>query len=93
MNEFLDSNFESEKNSLDEYDPDDCDLTISKETFNGMRVFDRINTTKASHYFQIRINGHPKFIHKQTAARLLTLNRNCLPADRLSRVQATSKQQ
>jgi hypothetical protein len=58
-----------------------------------MRIFNKINLTKKSHYFQITINNNSKFIHKQTAARLLTFNKNSLPSDRLSRVQATNKQQ
>ena len=55
-----------------------------------MKVFNRINPTKVSHHFEVKINGNAKFTHKQTAARLLTLNKNRLSADRLSRVQATN---
>ena len=47
---------------------------------------------KKSHYFQIIINHKQKFIHKQTAARLLSINKNCLSSDRRTRVQHTSKQ-
>ncbi len=67
-------------------------MTSLKETFQGMRVYDQVDPSKKSHYFQITINYKPKFIHKQTAARLLTIDKNCLSSDRGIRVQQTSKQ-
>jgi hypothetical protein len=67
-------------------------VTSSKEEFQGMRVYDQIDPSKRSHYFQIIINYKTKFIHKQTAARLLTANKNRLSSDRRARVQQTSKQ-
>ncbi len=92
IDELADAHCEMEENILDEYNPNDYELISSKETFNGMRIFDKIDPSKKSDYFQIKINNKPKFIHKQTAVRLLTLNKNSLPSDRLSRVQAASKQ-
>lgn len=76
---------------------DDADenthLTTSKQTFNGMRIYDEINPAKSANYFEVLINGKRKFINKQTAARLLTVNKNRLSSDRLSRVQQADKQQ
>lgn len=87
----------SEANEANEYsseddEPIDYHVTSSKEEFQGMRVYDQIDPSKRSHYFQIIINYKTKFIHKQTAARLLTANKNHLSSDRRARVQQTSKQ-
>jgi hypothetical protein len=87
----------SEENEANEYCSDedeanDYHVISSKETFQGMRVYDQIDPSKKSHYFQITINCKTKFIHKQTAARLLTENKNRLSSDRRTRVQQTSKQ-
>jgi hypothetical protein len=73
----------SEANEANEYsseddEPIDYHVTSSKEEFQGMRVYDQIDPSKRSHYFQIIINYKTKFIHKQTAARLLTANKNRL---------------
>lgn len=67
-------------------------FTTSKDTFHGMRIFDKIDSAKADNYFRIMINDEPKYLHKQTAARLLSTNKNCLSSDRLSRVIQTHKQ-
>ena len=58
----------------------------SKETFQGMKIFDKIDPMKKNNYFHIMINNQPKYLHKQTAARLLSTSKNCLSSDRLSRV-------
>jgi hypothetical protein len=47
-----------------------------------MRVYDQINPWKKSHYCQIRNNYKQKFIQKQTAAHLLTINKNHLSPDK-----------
>lgn len=70
----------------------DNQFTTSKETFHGMRIFDKIDPSKTDNYFHIMINNEPKFLHKQTATRLLATNKNCLSSDRLSRVKQTHKQ-
>ena len=67
-------------------------MTSSKETFKGMTVYDQIDPSKKSHYFQIIINHKQKLIDNQTAARLLSINKNCLSSDRRTRVQQTNKQ-
>ncbi|CAF4524492.1 unnamed protein product, partial [Rotaria sp. Silwood2] len=76
----------------DDDNPDDYHFITSKETFQGMKIFDKIDPTKKNNYFQIMINNKPKYLHKQTAARLLTSSKNCLSSDRLTRVQQTNKQ-
>ncbi|CAF1363449.1 unnamed protein product [Rotaria sordida] len=86
------TNLETNECCSDEDEANDYHLTSSKETFEGMRVYDQIDPSKKSHYFQIIINYKQKFIHKQTAARLLSINKNCLSSDRRTRVQQTSKQ-
>ncbi|CAF1327655.1 unnamed protein product [Rotaria sp. Silwood1] len=76
----------------DDDNPDDYHFITSKETFQGMKIFDKIDPTKKNNYFHIMVNNKPKYLHKQTAARLLTSNKNCLSSDRLTRVQQTNKQ-
>ncbi|CAF2740457.1 unnamed protein product [Rotaria sp. Silwood2] len=91
-NELTETNFEANDYCSDEDDANDYCVTSAKETFEGMRVYDQIDPSKKSHYFQIIINNKSKFIHKQTAARLLTINKNCLSSDRRTRVQQTNQQ-
>ncbi|CAF1529377.1 unnamed protein product [Rotaria sordida] len=86
------TNFELDGYDSDEDNLDDCHFTVSKETFQGMKIFDKIDPSKRNNYFHIMINNKSKYLHKQTAARLLTTNRNYLSSDRLSRVQQTNKQ-
>ncbi|CAM4888691.1 unnamed protein product [Rotaria socialis] len=76
----------------DDDNPDDYHFITSKETFQGMKILDKIDLTKKNIYFHIMINNKPKYLHKQTAARLLTSSKNCLSSDRLTRVQQTNKQ-
>ncbi|CAF3089756.1 unnamed protein product [Rotaria socialis] len=77
---------------LDDDNPDDYHFITSKETFQRMKIFDKIDPTKKNNYFHITINNKPKYLRKQTAARLLTNSKNCLSSDRLTRVQLTNKQ-
>ena len=77
---------------LDGENPDDFHFTTSKETFQGMKIFDKIDPMKKNNYFHIMINNKPKYLHKQTTAQLLTTSKNNLSSDRLSRVQQTNKQ-
>ncbi len=44
-------------------------------------------------YFQVFINNKLYYLHKQTAARLLTVNKNRLSSDRFLLVKQTGKQQ
>ncbi|CAF4740615.1 unnamed protein product [Rotaria socialis] len=76
----------------DDDNPDDYHFITSKETFQGMKILDKIDLTKKNIYFHIMINNKPKYLHKQTAARLLTSSKNCLSSERLTRVQQTNKQ-
>ncbi|CAF3378113.1 unnamed protein product, partial [Rotaria sp. Silwood2] len=68
-------------------------IITSKETFQGMKIYEQFDPSKKHHYFSIFINNKQKFIHKQTAAHLLTKNKNSLSSSRLSQVQQTNKQQ
>ena len=72
--------------------PDDFHFTTSKETFQGKTIFDKIDPMKKNNYFHIMINNKPKYLHKQTVARLLSTSKNNLSSDRLFRVQQTNKQ-
>ena len=79
-------------NSADEESTQNDRLTTSKQTFSGMRIYDTINPSNQAHYFKVSINDEIKYINKQTAARLLTINKNRLSSDRLSRVRDMNKQ-
>ena len=76
----------------EEEDQAENHLTTSKQTFEGMRVYERVNPAKINSYFEVFINNKRHYMHKQTAARLLTNNKNRLSSDRLLRVQQTEKQ-
>ncbi len=72
-------------------DDDDDNLSdhlvnVSTTTFQGMRVFDSINPTLAKSYFIVNINGTRKYLHKKTAAWLLSQDKSTLSSDRLKRV-------
>lgn len=60
---------------------------VAKESFNGCRIYERINPQHSNKYFRIRIGSSMKFIHKQTACCLLTTNKTRLSNDRLMRVR------
>ena len=57
-----------------------------------MRIRDHVDSSNMCQYFEITINNKKKFIHKQTAARILTKNNNYLSSDRLSRIQQINRQ-
>ncbi|CAF2740574.1 unnamed protein product [Rotaria sp. Silwood2] len=90
--ELTETNVEANEHCSDEDEENSYCITSSKETFQGMRVYDEIDSSKKSHYFQTTINYKPKFIHKQAAARLLIIEKNRLSSSRQTRVQQTSKQ-
>jgi len=51
----------------------------------------KINPDLANSYFKVKINDTTKFLHKQSAAWLLTDKNDRLSTDRLSRVMGSSK--
>jgi hypothetical protein len=61
-------------------------FNVSSTTFQGMRVFDSINPNLSKSYFIVNINGTKKYLHKQTAAWLLSNDKYTLSSDRLERV-------
>ncbi|CAF3730967.1 unnamed protein product [Rotaria sp. Silwood1] len=63
---------------------------VSSTNFQGMRVFDSINPTLAKWYFIVNINGTKKYLHKQTAAWLLSSDKSPLSLDRLKRVMTNN---
>jgi hypothetical protein len=75
-----------------ENNEDKKETVITKKTnFNGMRVYNKVNTKLKDSYFEVLINGKVKFIHKQTACWILTKEENKLSADRLTRVIQMNK--
>lgn len=91
--ESVQDDFQTDDNPTDEEDRDDHQMGTSKETFQGVRIFDRINSSRRSHSFQTTVNNKPKFLHKQTAVQLLSTTKNHLSSDRALRIQRTRKQQ
>jgi hypothetical protein len=83
---------ECSEDSSDEHEEEVCNLETTKQTFHGMKIYEKINSTKLNNYFKVLINGKHYYMHKQTAARLLTINKNHLSSDRRFRVKQTSKQ-
>ena len=61
-------------------------FNVSSTNFQGMRVFDSINPTLTKSYFIVNINGTKKYLHKQTAAWILSNDTSTLSSDRLKRV-------
>jgi hypothetical protein len=84
---------EFSEDASDEDEQEEHHLTTSKQTFQGMKIYEKVNSAKMTSYFQIFINNKLYYIHKQTAARLLTVNKNRLSSDRLLRVKQAGKQQ
>ena len=62
-------------------------LNTKKSDFNGIRLVDHINRTLRQSYFEVKIDGNIKYIHKQSACWLLSNNITKLSTDRLSRVR------
>ncbi|CAF1437332.1 unnamed protein product [Adineta steineri] len=86
----IDSEFDED--CSDDHGQNPYHLKVSKQTFQGMRIFDTINPAKTCHYVKIFVNNKQKYIHKQTAVRMLTINKNSLSSDRQIRVQQTKNQ-
>ena len=75
--------------SLDSNDEDNDDMDIlntQRSNFNGIRIIDKVNKESRQAYFKVRINGKIKYIHKQSAAWLLSNSITKLSNDRLCRV-------
>ena len=67
-------------------------MTSNKNKFDGMRIYDDVEPSSVHQYFHININHKKKYIHKQTAAHMLTSNKHHLSFDRLARVQQMNRQ-
>ena len=80
------------EDSHSEHEHEEYNLTTSKQTFYGMKIYEKINSSKINNYFKIIINNKHYYMHKQTAARLLIVNKNHLSSDRRFRVKQISKQ-
>jgi hypothetical protein len=76
----------------DPTDEDPHSIVTKKQSFQGMRIYDHVNPSEINQYLEIDINNKSKYIHKQTAARLLTTKKHRLSSDRLSRVKQANKQ-
>ena len=83
------------KSEEDDFSEDQDDLPCvsanSKSQFHGMRVFDTISPSLSKSYFRINIDGKMKYVHKQTACWMSTDEKASLSADRLHRVQQSSR--
>lgn len=80
-----------EDNSSDDEDSIPNVTASGKSQFHGMRVFDTVCPSLRNSYFHVKIDGNKKYIHKQTACWLLTDDKASLSADRLKRVQQSSR--
>ncbi|CAF2995851.1 unnamed protein product [Rotaria sp. Silwood2] len=92
-NECSDADDELSENVLNDNNQIVHNMITSKQTFQGMKIYEQIDQSKKHNYFPILINNKQKFIHKQTAARLLTKTKNSLSSNRLSRVQQANRQE
>ena len=89
--EITGNNTDDEDSFDDDNDLSDNLVNISTSTFHGIRVFDSINPVLAKSYFTVNINDTKKYLHKQTAAWLLSKDKPTLSSDRLKRVMTNSK--
>ena len=89
--EITGNNTDDEDSFDDDNDLSDNLVNISTSTFHGIRVFDSINPVLAKSYFTVNINDPKKYLHKQTAAWLLSKDKPTLSSDRLKRVMTNSK--
>ena len=78
---------ESDSGSDQEESDSEYSSNVDGCQFRGMRVYDNVKPTVAQSYFQLTINGIPKFLHKQTACWMLTHEKSPLSSDRLHRVR------
>ena len=87
----IDQEFESD--TMEDAGENVQEISTSKNHFDGMRIHDHVEPSSIHQHFQITINQKKKYIHKQTAAHVLTSNKHYLSSDRLARVQQMSKKQ
>ena len=59
---------------------------VSSSVLEGIRVYDSIDPSLSKSYFSVCMNDENKYIHKQTAAWLLSKDKTALSTDRLKRV-------
>ena len=86
----IDQEFDS--SSMEDAGDNGQEMSTNKNHFDGMRIHDHVDPSNIHQYFQININQKKKYIHKQTAAHVLTSNKHYLSSDRLARVQQMNKQ-
>lgn len=79
--------YTDEDENVDTQEP----IHTTKNDFTGMKVFTKIESHMKHSYFEMTLNDHTKFMHKQTACWLLTGEKSKLSNDRLLRVQQTNK--
>ena len=93
VSSFIRGEFEKKFRRVAYEDEDDMPSVSSsgKSQFRGMRVFDTVSPASVGSYFRLEIDGKRKYTHKQTACWLLTDVKAELSADRLKRVQQTSR--
>ena len=90
LNDYNNSGGDNEDAASDNDENVESVQTI-KTIFFGTRIKDKINPDLANSYFKVKINDTTKFLHKQSAAWLLTDKNDRLSTDRLSRVMGSSK--
>ncbi|CAF1529994.1 unnamed protein product, partial [Rotaria magnacalcarata] len=91
--ECSDADYELNEMFFDSDNQNIHNVTTSKETFQGMKIYEHVDPSKMHNYFTTLINNKKTFIHKQTAARLLTKTKNSLSPSRLSLAQQTNTQE
>jgi len=65
----------------------DCLPNVSSTTIRGMRVFDSIDDCQSGSFFTVEINGHKKYMHKQTANWYFSKTKPISSSDRTHRVK------
>ena len=66
-------------------------MHLGQDNFQGCRIQDKVSSKRASNFFRVRIGNSIKYIHEQTACWLLTSEKTSFSADRLMRVQESTK--
>ena len=90
--EITESDGDVSDDTSDLIDEDPHGIITKKQSFQGMKIYDHVSPSEINHYFKIDINSKTRYIHKQTAARLLTTRKHRLSSDRVSRVKQANKQ-
>ena len=83
--------FREESSSENEAERESHLSADGKCEFSGMRIVDEISPSLAKSYFCVDMDDKKRYIHKQTACWLLTDAKTQLSADRLTRVQQSSR--